>query len=386
MNKKVEFIIVEDHETDGLRSGEGGIVRLNSGALLMLYTRMVSGGADHSPAVIAKRVSTDGGLTWGDSATVFEAPEGSLNCMSASLIRLQDGRLAAAYCIKYGLHRLIPVISFSTDEGATWSVPREVTTEDNYFVVNNDRLTQLSDGTLVIPYACHERLTDSDDTRFKPGWNARCGLFVSKDGGRTWYRSPHEVTHTPEVFTEPLFSDVDPNDEELNYLLENHFGVFQEPGVVELKGGELMLYTRSLYAIYRCFAKSVDDPWTDLGIIEGFNVPCGPSTIRGLPGTDRLVMFYNDRGEFPVGRKGYHNRTPLSLAVSDDEGRSWSRHGQLEDDSRNYCYFSLLFYDDRFIASYYQSAERPGEGGAPPGRRNLASLKVAVGPNCIFKD
>lgn len=384
MDNRVQFVIVEDHENDALRSGEGGVVELGDGSLLMLYTCFHGGGSDHSPAFIAKRVSLDGGLTWGEAEEVFTPPANAQNCMSAALIRLQDGRLAASYCVKYGLHHLVPVISFSSDDGRTWTDPLEVTAEVEYFVVNNDRLTQLSDGTLVIPYALHERLTDTDDTRFKSGWNAKCGLFVSKDGGGSWQRPPHTVTHTPEIFTKPLFSDVDPADEELTYLLENHLGVFQEPGVVELPGCGLMLYARSLYAIYRCFAASVDSPWTGLGVIDGFNVPCGPSTIRLLPGSNRLVMLYNDRGEYPVGRKGYHNRTPLSVAVSDDNGRSWQRRGQLEDDSRNYCYFSLLFFADRFIASYYQSATRPGDAPEALRRRNLASLKVAVGPQSVF--
>lgn len=384
MKESVQFVMVEDHEHDGLRSGEGGIVDLADGSLLLLYSQFYGGGADHSAALIAKRVSRDGGLTWSDPESVFTPPESSLNCMGAAVIRLQDGRLAASYCIKYGLERLIPVISFSTDEGRTWTEPAAITDENKYFVVNNDRLTQLSDGTLVLPYALHENLTDHDDTLFKQMWNAKCGLFISRDGGVSWRRSPHFVTHTPEVFTKPLFSEIDPNDEQLKYQMENRLGVFQEPGVVELPGGGLMLYARSTYAIYRCFAATVDDPWTDLGIIGGFNVPCGPATVRRLPKSNRLVMLYNDRGEYPFGRRGYSNRTPLSVAVSDDDGRSWQRLGQLEDESHNYCYFSLLFFGDRFIISYYQSALRPGDGPAEFRRRNLASLKVAVGPWSIF--
>lgn len=376
------FTLVEDHELDGLRSGEGSIVELDDGTLLLLYSCFSAGGGDYDSANIAKRLSCDGGASWSQPVTLFTAPEGALNCMSASVLRLQSGILAAVYCIKYSHHRLVPVISFSRDEGNTWSAEIPITAEDHYFVVNNDRLIQMSDGTLVLPYALHEEPSTEPEPRLS--WNGRCGLFYSRDEGATWTRSPHTITHTPDVFRPPVHYESPPDDEKFEYIIQNRLGRFQEPGVLELSDGRLMLTMRSLYAIYRCFADHVDAPWQQCGIFEGLHVPCGPSTLRWIPGTHRIVMLYNDRGKHPVGRAGFSNRTPLSVAVSDDEGATWKRLCELEDDSKNYCYFSLLFLRERFITSYYQSAEVRLEDGATIQRRNLASLKICSGPVDLF--
>jgi len=374
----LEKILVQDHETDGLRSGEGSIVELADGSLLLLYSRFSSGGGDQDRADIVKRISKDGGTSWTSPVTIFTPPPIALNCMSVSLLRLQDGSLAAVYCVKYSLHHLVPVLAFSLDEGNTWSEPNPITTEQKYFVVNNDRLIQMADGTLALPYALHEEPSTEPEPRL--AYNGHCGLFYSHDHGATWKRSPHTTTHTPDVFRPPLYCDHPLNDKKLQHALNHRLGIFQEPGVLELSNGRLMLTMRSLYAVFRCYADGVDGPWQQCGIFEGLNVPCGPSTIRRIPGTGRLVMLYNDRGDFPAGRDGFQWRTPLSIAVSDDEAATWKRLGNLEDDSRNYCYFSLLFFGERFITSYYQSAKTKSPDGSVIGRRNLASLKVCHGP------
>jgi len=97
-------------------------------------------------------------------------------------------------------------------------------------------------------------------------------------------------------------------------------------------------------------------------------------------------MLYNDRGETPWGDETFNYRTPLAVAVSDDEGETWQRLGALTDESLNYCYFSLLFFDQgqRFIISAYESAFNHQPDGSVR-RRNLASLKIWTGPTSLFR-
>lgn len=377
------YAVVEDHDTDGLRAGEGSIVTLTDGRLLMFYTHFTAGGGDADPARIASRVSADGGMTWSIAVPQFLPPEGALNTMAASLLRLQDGRIGCVFLVKWSETRLTPMWTCSDDEGGSWSSPAPLTQESKYFCVNNDRLVELSDGTLVLPYA---RLGDSLDIQaieFDERWNLICGLFFSLDQGATWQRSPHEITYCPEFFTPPFFESAAQQRPDMAYQLQNRLGVFQEPGVQQLADGSLMLYMRSSYCIYRCFARTVISEWTDCSVFPGLNVCCGPQTIRRLPESGNLLMFYNDRGALAWGDPGFRDRTPLSVAISRDEGQTWQRWGQLEGDSRNYCYFSLLFFEDRFITSYYESgqASLPGK----PARRNLASLKVCTGSWEIFE-
>ena len=64
-------------------------------------------------------------------------------------------------------------------------------------------------------------------------------------------------------------------------------------------------------------------------------------------------------------------RTPLTLGYSDDNGRTWTKFRQIEDDGHNYCYTSMTFIGKTLLLSYYESENR-----ADGTRRNLASLKI----------
>jgi len=362
--------IVEDHACDTLRAGEGSIVALRDGRILLLYSRF-GGPGDADSAVVMRRMSSDSGESWSEPSMEFTAPAGALNIMSISLLRLQDGRIACLYLVKWSGERSIPVFLSSKDEGTTWSKPQAITEKPEYYTVNNDRLIQSRDGTLVVPYARWARQGDDLEER----GNMPCGIFFSRDGGVTWQQSGHEIRHTPEIFQPPQFIDHNLLDEGLRKQLREKRCIVQEPGVVELRDGRLMLYMRSVWSIIRCFAASVDAPWEQAGPLEGFHVCCGPQTIRREPVSGALVMLYNDRGTIPWPRGEFALRTPLSVASSRDEGRSWQRRGQLQTEEKNYCYCSLLFHQGNFIASYYESGIHQDK----PGRRNLASLKVACG-------
>ncbi|MEI6339603.1 MAG: sialidase family protein, partial [Verrucomicrobiota bacterium] len=331
----------------------------------------------HDTAHIASMRSTDGGWNWTKPEPVFRPTEGALNAMSVSILRLRDGRLGCVFCIKHSLKSAAPFWSVSEDEGGSWSEPKPINSGEEYFVVNNDRLIECHDGTLIIPYALHRNIFGAGQhERWDPAWNAECGLFFSRDGGTTWKRSTHTITHTPEVFREPRYSIA--LTDELRYEFENRLGVFQEPGVVELENGRLLMHMRSAHCIYHCHAESAEAPWECCAPMHDFHVCLGPQTIRRIPGGNTLIMFYNDRGNLPFGSPEFGERTPLSVAVSEDGGNIWRRLDPLEDEGSNYCYFSLLIVGDTFFTTFYESACAPNPAGLPF-RRNLASLKFRAG-------
>ena len=101
--------------------------------------------------------------------------------------------------------------------------------------------------------------------------------------------------------------------------------------------------------------------------------PLSPQSIRREPGTSRLWCVYNDRSGVTFGDAENHWgwRTPLTLAYSDDNGESWKKFEQIEDDSHNYCYISMTFKGKLLILTYYESENR--EDGT---RRNLGALKM----------
>jgi len=355
------------------------MVVLRDGSLLLMYTEFTGGGADESRAHIALIRSTDNGETWSDPELFFNPPPNALNAMSVSLLRLFDGRIGCVFVLKHSRTEMTPQWLVSSDEGESWSPARPVTDEAGYFVVNNDRLVQLRDGTLVIPYGLHAGAEGDQHEYWKPAWNALCGLFYSRDGGGTWRRSGHVLTHTPELFYQP--SHMDPKvleNPQVAHMFERRLGIFQEPGVQELGDGSLMLYMRSNYGIFRAFSRDVESCWEGCGPIPDLNVCTSPQTIRRLPGSERLVMLYNDRGNVPFGSQAFTIRSPLAVAFSDDGGKTWGYAGNLEGAEESYCYFSLLFERDQFLMTYYESASSVSSDGSQV-RRNLASLKFGWG-------
>ncbi|HWL51311.1 MAG TPA: sialidase family protein [Chthoniobacteraceae bacterium] len=366
--------LIRDHSSDQLRSGEGSLLPLSPRKLALVYTEFTGGRSDDSRAHLVLTISHDEGESWSVPKLFFQPPPDACNAMGASLLRLHDGRIACTFAIKYSLLRLTPYCCFSSDNGESWTPPQAVTAESGYFVINNDRLIQTRDGLLILPYALHEGIgTRTSEGEWEPCWNARCGLFYSKDGGRNWQRSAHTITHTPDIFHEPLHRIAD-LPENVNREFALGLGIVQEPGVQELEGGSLMLYMRSLTSIYRCFSQGVEASWESCAPIPGLHVCLSAPVIRSIPGSNRLLMFYNDRGAIPFGTPEFARRTPHSVAISDDAGRTWQRIGQLESDEKAYCYFSLWLDEHKFYTTCYESVLAPDDS-----LQSLASLKFGKG-------
>jgi len=377
-DRVIHKMLLEDHRADGLRSGEGCVVSSSDGALCIIYGDF-HGPSDHDHATLLKRYSRDGGITWTSPEEVRHTPEGGLNVMSVSLLRLADGRVGCAYLDKHSTDDCRPRFMVSGDETLTWSEPQLMVDRMGYYVVNNDRLVQLSNGRLLAPYAFYE--PGAIVQRTPEG--SLCGCLLSDDAGTSWRLPQHEHRIQSECVLRPqLVLDGDPDTEA---FLARKTIVAQEPGVVELLDGRVMMWVRTNggYA-YRCQSEDGGDTWTSFQAIAEFAMPCGPQSIWRLPGHERLIMLYNDREGVPFGDPRFMWRTPLSIAVSDDDGASWQRHAALEtDDSVNYCYYSLCFFDGRAICTYYQGVASTGDGVTET-RHNLRSLKITVAETDFF--
>ena len=58
--------IISPTSPENPRNGEGAIIPLSDGRLLLGWTHFSGGGRDHSGAEIWGRISNDGGLTWAE--------------------------------------------------------------------------------------------------------------------------------------------------------------------------------------------------------------------------------------------------------------------------------------------------------------------------------
>ena len=305
------------------RNSEGDFVVLKDGRILFVYTHFTGGGADHAAAHLASRRSADGGMTWSAKDERVPAVRGTMNTMSVSLVRMKSGEIALFCLVKESWEDCRMYVQVSGDEGVTWGEARLCMAEAGYYVVNNDRVIQLASGRLVIPAAWHRAV---EGKRFNSRATAVC--FLSDDEGKTWRRG-RGVVEPPEKGNSGL----------------------QEPGVVELKDGRLLMLSRTdLGSQYRCYSEDGGETWSAAEATE-IESPLSPASVERIPSTGDLLMVWNDHADVPAELKG--KRTPLCAAVSRDEGKTWSTPKTIEPDPEGwYCYTAIEFVGDRVLLWY----------------------------------
>jgi hypothetical protein len=170
-------------------------------------------------------------------------------------------------------------------------------------------------------------------------WAGKVTCYLSDDRGETWKRS--ETTQ----------SAINPEGRRVNA---------QEPGVVELRDGRLMMFVRTNAGEqYRCYSSDRGTTWSSLEPM-GVASPLSPATIERIPETNTLLMAWNDHSELPVERR--KARTPFSLAVSDDEGQTWKTIGELDDDPKGwFCYTAMEFTDRHVLLAHVAGKQSPGK-------------------------
>jgi len=297
---------------DNPRNSEGDFIALKDGRILFIYSHYFgTKGGDHSPAYLAGRYSSDGGKTWTSEDVKIVEREGKMNVMSVSLLRLQNNEIALFYLKKDSETACIPVVRFSKDEAATWSDPIPcITDKEGYFVLNNNRVIQLKDGRLLMAVNLYN-VPEGSALNKGSLWS-----YYSDDNGRTWI-SGIEIPN-PERF------------------------LTQEPGVVELKNGNIMMFIRSNPG-YQCLSFS-NDRGRSWSAVEKSNIksPVSPASVERIPKTGDLLLVWNNNGGDNPAIKG--KRTPLTVAISKDEGRTWENIKNIEDDPDGwYCYIAIHF-------------------------------------------
>ena len=306
------------------RYTEGSIISLNDGSLLFAVTEFLGGGSDFAKAHIIGRRSADGGRTW-DSMTVLQENTGGMNVMSVSLRRLPNGSIAMFYLQKNSHSDLQMYVRVSNDEAASFGAPVRVTNDDGYHVVNNDRITVLSSGRLLAPAA-----STSDVQKVN---HFVCHCYFSDDGGRTWHNGAGQV------------------DAEKRGAME--------PEVIELNDGRVMMLVRTqLGYIGRSYSTDGGDTWSTMTSL-GVKAPEAPATLRRIPATGDLLLVWNNT--FREGTDHGGRRTPLTAAISSDEGQTWKIVGDLESNpNRTFSYTSLTFVRERAVLSYWESGDVKG--------------------------
>lgn len=333
------------------RNSEGDFITLIDGRILFVYTHFTGGAADHSSAYLAGRYSSDGGKTWTQKDETIIENDGKQNIMSVSLLRLQDGRIALFYARKNSLHDLLPVMRISADEGAHWSEPIEIIPQQEvgYYVLNNDRVVQLKNGRIVVPLALHQNLPGSD--RFNP--NAKFLCYYSDDQGKTWQRGNEVAVETQPGGKQPYM---------------------QEPGLIELKDGTLMGFCRTNGGSqYVAFSKDDGQTFSELKPSNMIS-PVSPASIERIPSTGDLLLVWNNHQGIDAKLRG--KRTPLSLAISKDEGKTWQQIQNIETNPNGwYCYTAIEFTKEGVLLGHC-AGDRTKNNGLAESQITLVPLSV----------
>ena len=315
------------------RNSEGAFVPLKDGRIMFAYSRYYgASGSDHATADIAVRYSSDKGATWTDKDEFIVKNHGGMNVMSVSLLRLQSGEIALFYLLKNSTSDCRPVMRRSFNEGKTWSEPTVcIADEVAYYVLNNDRVIQLKDGRLLFAVSKHTLPNGKfDDT-------GEVVTYSSDDNGKTWLRG------------KSILEIVAPSGRRY---------AAQEPGVVECSDGSILLWVRT-NADSQFFSRSNDrgETWS-APQPSWLRSPRSPASIKRLQTGDLLALWNDHEAKPEMRTKGsawaHGWRSPLSAALSSDDGRTWRGAKMIESDPDGwFCYIAIQPLDDETVLLGY---------------------------------
>lgn len=247
------------------------------------------------------------------------------------LTDLGNGKLALYFKVGRKIESWRTMVCYSDKLGDTWSLPVEL--------VPGDRggrgpvrckIIRLSNGRLLAPASLEKNGT----------WEA----FVdrSDDNGRTWQQSNLIQIENHDYNLE---QNIVMNKEiEVSEQSFHGRGVIQ-PTLWESAPGRVHMLLRSTEGrIYRSDSDDYGKSWCRAYPTELPNNNSGIDVVKIPDGT--LILAYN-----PVA-KNWGPRTPLSLAVSEDNGASWTKMLDLDSGDGEFSYPALTNEEDVLHLTY----------------------------------
>ena len=290
------------NQTDVFIGGEDGyhtfripsIIVTQGGTLLAFCEGRMFSAADKSPTDMVLKRSPDNGKTWTPMQIIVKGvPDAIMD--PCPVIDRMTGRIYLVYdrypegfemsSAGFGLDSGTAWVTYSTDDGRTWSDPINITEttkkpEWTEIAHGPGRGIQTRSGRLVIPCCC-----------FDIGGQQWAFAVYSDDHGQTWQ----------------LGSETGPQ--------------VSESQVVELADGSLLLNMRS-YRERGCRAVAISkdggETWSD------------PIDVPDLvePICQASILCYDaeiDSAPVPLlfSNPASHDRTRMTVKLSEDEGRTW---------------------------------------------------------------
>lgn len=308
------------------------VARTESGRLFAVWTH--SQDKKQKPAIVGS-FSADGGRTWGEPTTLIDTP--GKDDYDANIV--VDGKRLLVYSTttgdqSKGIDRSWVWMTYTEDDGKTWTKPTEIHLPFRYFVGKRHIGITRKDGTLAMGFSWDLWAQAGTPARTEGEMDLKSGVLLSKDHGMTW--TPHGDLHIFEPKTLPGAT-----------------GGLCEPALVELANGELyMLMRTGTSRIYEACSRDGGLTWSKPrpSQLTGHNAPMALWRLDRNP-KEVIVIWNNSPRE----------RTPLSVAITTDGGRSWSRPKDVAASSLGVAYPGITQAPDgTFVAVWHQ---RLAQGG-----------------------
>ena len=302
-----QIVAVATASADHPRHSEPALLERRDGSLFMVWQEYLGsghGGHDYAPSQLSAMVSRDSGLTWGEHRVLVTNVPGDVNVYSPNLLKLANGDWLFIYFRYHVLASGQPpstsaFVCRSADEGQTFGSPWAIW-ERRPLGFASGVVKRLSSGRIVLPIG---RQTGAV-------WSASdhevLGCVVSDDGGATWQESTNWV------------------DLPLRGAMEAH--------VEELHDRRLLMVMRTqLGAVFQSHSTDGGLTWSKPQT-TGLRAPESCPELVRIPQTSDLLIVWNHSEYDPAFGSHYGKRSPLTVAVSPDDGVTWTQVRDIETD------------------------------------------------------
>jgi sialidase-1 len=285
------------------------LTELPDGRLLLAYhrTTRVDFSGEYSTWT---RTSRDGGVTWSEPK-LFDK-----HMQAPGLLTLPSGELLLNGCTVINDRWSTTMRLFrSTDAGETWREQEPIWKNSTGIRLQGGSasLIRLKSGRILCPMFG----SDAMAADYGAATTAqKAGCYYSEDGGKAWREGKGKVA------------------------LPKRGAM--EPSVAELKDGTLVMTLRTqLGSIYVSRSTDHGETWSEASS-SGLESPEAPFVMTAFPGGETLLIVYCS-GKFDPNHHHSGERTPLTMAVSKDAGKTWRKIGDLAGGPHEFGATSVCF-------------------------------------------
>jgi sialidase-1 len=339
----IRHAVIEAAGPDMPRADTASVAELAGGTLMVVYQKYEPSkraGDDLARCRIWSKTSKDGGLHWGEGRMLVDIAPGDLNTGIPALQRTSSGDLLLICLRVHSGSSTTECLFRSRDGGRTFveEPPVWKRSEGAWLQGGGGSMVELKSGRLLVP--AHGGSGE------KSGQKNSAWCFLSDDQGKSWHRSRNRV-ELPKRGA-------------------------METSIAQLADDTLVMSLRTqLGGPFIARSSDQGETWSEAqpsGLESGESCTC----LRRIPGTDNLVLLWNNSKYIAKGHHHYGERTPLTAAVSRDGGKTWRLVGNLADDPQaEYTNLGCTFTAGGKAVVTYMA-------GKPAWNRDHISLEAAI--------